>query len=319
MENISNQLKQQEMIIQFEGYKGINLDRFNVNQLRNLKQIYQLASRIPEYARINRDLAALPTLSLDEIRFKTKEFCEKYFNFHDINFTTFESIGNVIPKIPVTASSEEVYNIINSTMEKKNPLDLDIKLTDGHAMSGRIVKPIPLIENMLNDKNREMCFSHIEIGKQLNLLSVGTLVHEVAHAEQEQNIGYAEDYLNREIISIFLEKVNALEMDPTGNLLKLSERTRLTDLLNRYNTLIASPTSLTQLQVTENLMYVKSILFAEKLFDMYLNERKQKNRDKYFYGIQDVFDGKITVEDMIKNKNITTANSQDLGMLKRHL
>lgn len=66
-------------------------------------------------------------------------------------------------------------------------------------------------------------------------------------------------------------------------------------------------------------MYVKSILFAEKLFDMYLNERKQKNKDKYFYGIQDVFDGKITVEDMIRNRNITTANSQDLGMLKRHL
>ena len=164
-----------------------------------------------------------------------------------------------------------------------------------------------------------MCFSHIEIGKQLNSLSVGTLVHEVAHAEQEQNIGYAEDYLNREIISIFLEKVNALEMDTTGNLLKLSERTRLTDLLNRYNTLITNPTSLTQLQITENLMYVKSILFAEKLFDMYLNERKQKNKDKYFYGIQDVFDGKITVEDMIRNRNITTANSQDLGMLKRHL
>lgn len=319
MGNISDQLKQQEMTIQFEGYKGINLDRFDVNQLRNLKQIYQLALRKPEYARINHDLAILSTLSLEEIRKKTKEFCEKYFNLHDINFSTIESIGNVSTQISISATPEEVYKIINSTMEKKSPLDLDIKLTDGHAMTGRIVKPIPLIENMLNDKNREMCFSRIEIGKQLNSLSVGTLVHEVAHAEQEQNIGYAEDYLNKEIISIFLEKVNALEIEPTGNLLKLSERTRLTDLLNRYASLLTNPKSLTELQKIDNLMYLKSILYAEKLFDLYLNERKQKNRDKYFMGIQDVFDGKITVEDMVRSKNITTANSQDLGMLKRHL
>ena len=108
-------------------------------------------------------------------------------------------------------------------------------------------------------------------------------------------------------------------MEPSGNLLKLSERTRLADLLNGYASLLTNPKSITELQKINNLMYIKSTLYAEKLFDLYLNERKQKNRDKYFMGIQDVFDGKITGEDMVRSKNITTANSQDLGMLKRHL
>lgn len=319
MEKKSGQLQPHEMIIQYEGYKGINLERFNVNQLRNLKQILQMASNMPEYARINSDMASLPSLSLEEIKNKTKEFCLKYFNLHDINFTTMDSIRKIVNQIPITAKPEEAYRIINSVMEKKSPLDLEVRLTNGHAMSGKIVKPIPLIENMINDDNREMCFSHIEIGAQLNPLSVGTLVHEVTHAEQEQNIGYAEDYLNKEIISIFLEKVNAMEMDPSGNLLKLSERARLTDLLVRYSTLLLKPNSVTELQKIDNLMYIKSILNAEKLFDMYINERKQKNKDKYFTMIQDVFDGKITVEDMLRIKNITTNNSQDFGMLKRHL
>ena len=66
-------------------------------------------------------------------------------------------------------------------------------------------------------------------------------------------------------------------------------------------------------------MYVKSILFAEKLFDMYQNERKQKNKDKYFYQIQDVFDGKIQVEDLIRSRNITPVQTQDLSLLKRHI
>ena len=66
-------------------------------------------------------------------------------------------------------------------------------------------------------------------------------------------------------------------------------------------------------------MYLKSSLYAEKLFDMYLNERKQKNKDKYFYRIQDVFDGKMTVDDLISQKNITVGNSQDMSLLKRHM
>ena len=68
-----------------------------------------------------------------------------------------------------------------------------------------------------------------------------------------------------------------------------------------------------------NLLYVKSTLYAEKLFDMYINERKPKNRDKYFYEIQDLFDGKITVEDILNRREITFAKAQDLTLLKRHM
>jgi hypothetical protein len=63
-----------------------------------------------------------------------------------------------------------------------------------------------------------------------------------------------------------------------GVILKLDDETRLTSSI-----------------------YIQSTLLAEKLFDLYINERKQKKKDSYIYNIQDVFDGKITVEELQKN------------------
>lgn len=313
------QLQQKLYMIKYGGYKGINLEKFNLNQLKNLKQICQLASKKAEYATVTSDVEKLSEMSLDEIHVKAKKFCNKYFNLHNINFGTMQSIQNSISAIPLNATIPEITEIINSSIESINPFDLNINLVDAHAMTGQILKPIPFAYGLESNPDRKMYFSNIEIGKQLNGLSIGTIVHEIAHAEQEHNLGYAEDYFNKEIISIFLEKLTALEMDSTGNLLKLSERVRLLDIIDKYSTLLLNPNSISEVEKTENLMYIKSLLNAEKLFDMYINERKPKNRDKYFAGIQDVFDGKITVEDMLNSRNITSVNSQNFEMLKRHL
>lgn len=186
-------------------------------------------------------------------------------------------------------------------------------------MSGRIFQPLAMIEGFENDPSRKIYFSGIELGDQLNLLSASTLVHEMAHIQQQSNIGYAADYNYKEMISIFLEKVSALEADPTGELLKISERCRLKNVIQNYITLTYFGNSLPEADKIDDLMYLKSSLYAGKLFDMYLNERKQKNRDKYFYGIQDVFDGKRTVDDLVSQYQINVARSLDMGLLRRHM
>lgn len=313
------QLEQQKMIIKYGGYTGINLDGFSARQLRNLKQICQLTTGMPEFKDIDKKMGALERLSLDEIRSLSRAFCEKYFNLHDIYTVSLGTMKSKSSEVQDCSSYEEAKAKIESQLTIINPFDLEIHLLEGNAMSGKVLKPLALIEGYENDPDRKMYFSGIELGNQLNLLSASTLVHEIAHLQQESNIGYAKDYNNKEIISIFLEKVSSLEADPTGELLKLSERRRLVDVMQKYIELLHLGNLLSEVDKIDDLMYLKSFLYAEKLFDMYLNERKQKNRDKYFYGIQDVFDGKMTVEDLILQKNITAANSQDMSLLKRHM
>jgi len=311
---MSENMKQFNIKLNYLGYKGINLDKVTLNSFSNFIRIMPTIDKTA----IN-SLTNLSDISLEQVRELTKVFCEKYFSLHDISYVRIDKLQKNMEFITSASNSHEIYDRVNSILTTINPLDIDIKLVEGHSMVGQAIKPIIIVPFDTNNDNREVYFSNIELGKKLTKLSVGTLVHEVAHLEQEQHIGYAEDFLNKEIISIFLEKVAVLEIDPTGELLKISEKMRFNDVLDRYYKLYLNKGQLSTENDVNDLLYIKSTFYAEKLFDMYLNERKQKNKDKYFYEIQDVFDGKITVEDLIRGRNITTAKALDLSLIKRHI
>ena len=115
------------------------------------------------------------------------------------------------------------------------------------------------------------------------------------------------------------EILKPIIITPTGELLRISELTRFNDTLCHYYSLSLKKGVISGEEDAKDLLYIKSTFFAEKLFDMYQNERKQKNKDKYFCQIQDVFDGKIQVEDLIRSRNITPVQTQDLSLLKRHI
>lgn len=311
---MTKEIDQFKLKLDYLGYKGINLDRTSLKTFRNFISVMPKKNE-ESFA----SLLKLPTLSLEEVRELTKIFCQKYFSLSDISYVSLDQIQSNMEFISTSKSTSELYDRVNSLLVKINPLDLPINFVDGHSMVGEIQKPILMALKESKGDNRQVYFSHINLGKQLTQLSAATLIHEIAHSQQEQNIGYAEDYLNKEIISIFLEKVAALEMDPTGELLRISELTRFNDTLNHYYSLSLKKGIISGKKDAKDLLYIKSTFYAEKLFDMYLNERKQKNKDKYFYQIQDVFDGKIMVEDLIRSRNITPAKTQDLSLLRRHI
>ena len=178
-----------------------------------------------------------------------------------------------------------------------------------------------LSNDIIKNDNRIIPFSRILLGNDLTKLSVSTYIHELGHTLQESIPGYADSFLNKEVISIFLEKLSALELDPTGRLLEASERMRFSHLLNviRILSLNDLTNSFSCEDVIDNYKYLHSTLIAQKLFDLYLQEIKQRKRDKYIYEIQDIFDGKIQVEDMISNHSVTIQNAKDLSLIKRHI
>ena len=303
--------------LKYEGYQGIALDRFNIFSLRNLSILYNSPAR--DFSDLDSKLNELPRLSLEEVKSLAQEFCQKYFSSHNIFVTSSATLQENQHYISCSKTGEEFYQKVNSFLREISPFAININLIEGHAMVGYIYKPLFIFPNCLDTKNRKVYYEYMALGKDLNLLSVGTFVHEFAHSQQEQNIGYCADYLNKEVISIFLEKVVALELDPSGELLKLSERMRFLDLFYKYGRIISQGNTLTTEEKNDDLVYVKSILIAEKLFDMYQKERKPKNKDKYISDIQSVFDGQQTVEDIIGRRNINIHQCQDLLLLKRHL
>lgn len=295
----------------YAGYKGINLDNFNIGKLNGLVNF------VRNY--INQDyinsctLDNLETISLDDVRKMSRDALNKYFSINNIDTLDYYYVtsGNVNIKV---FTDIEFYDEVNKLLVSKSPYDLDVKIIDGHSMIGEAVKPL-IVTSKVDTPNRKVYFSHINLGNQLTKISVATLAHEIAHTQQEKNIGYADDFLHKEVISIFVEKLIAYELDPTCNLLKNSEKIRFSEMLAQYSKLKNG--KLLNDEKIINLMYIKSALLASKLFDIYINERKQKNKDKIIDDIQKVFDGKITVEELLGSRYITLNKCQDIMLLKR--
>lgn len=302
-------------IYKYEGYLGYGLDGFNMKSLINLRNI--ITQGFFSFDNLDQELSQLDRISVEEIKSTAKKICDDFFNISTIDYINLDTLNANLSNIQSSTNAYELYEKIKGVLVSKSPFDLDVRLVDGHAMTGQIVKPLLITPNGLNEENRKVYFSEILLGNETNLLSIPTYVHEIAHAEQEKNIGYADDLLNREIISIFLEKVVADELDKSGKILRLAEQTRFLDLGYRY-TLLYNP-QISEDDKIDNFMYIKSILVAEKLFDMYKQERKQKNKDKYIDDINLVFDGKIKVEDIVAKRCINIRQCQDLQLIKRHL
>lgn len=211
--------------IVYGGYKGIALDGFR-NVLRNT------LTKLPiDMKAIMDTYKALDAMSLDEIRDLTKKFCCDYLSIKDVYYLDYEEAKKQFTYISDSNTGEDFYGKVNALLKQVSPFDLDIHLVDGILLVGKAHKPLIISPEALDTDIRRIYYEYIELGRNLNLLSVPIYMHEIVHMEVDQNIGGVEDFLNRELLSIFLEKVVALNVDSTGELLKLCERIRFNDLI----------------------------------------------------------------------------------------
>lgn len=261
----------------------------------------------------------LPSISLDEVISGTKAFYQEHFTLHDILMLNASSLEKLEQGKLGSATIEELTAATIST----SPFNLPIFLTEGHSMTGKSYKGVlsPQVSKG-KDVKFPATFFKISLGKELTPLSIATYSHEISHTQTESNPGITEDYHNKEVISIFLEKVNALELDPTGQILRKSERMRYRHLLEQisvvYNHLNGGQ-KFDFKTVLEASMYVESALKAEKLFDMYQQARKPKEKTRILKDIQSVFDAKLSTEELLEKHQITANKGCDLTLTKRHL
>lgn len=303
--------------IKYIGYKSENLERFRARVLKPFED------EIVKYHNLGNNSALiemrnLSQLSLYEVKKLAQKFYKKYFKLNNVNVLSPQNISQKkYEKMLCSKTTEEFYDKLSTEIKKISPFNMKYSLTEGHSMVGYAKKEFMLPQYDFIKPNRKVYFSEIGLGSELTPLSGATLVHEIAHTEMEQNIGYAEDYLNSEVINMFLEKLAALEIDKTKELLRIQEKYRMEYLSKLYFDL--SKGGLTREERISKLVYIKSILIANKMFDMYLNEQKIENKDKYIYNIQDIFDGKKTVEEVLKREDITTEKCIDSKIFKKYL
>lgn len=306
-----------ELKMKYLGYKHSTPEKTGMKNFEI--ECFQFFNR-NNISKIDIDMNNLYKLDLSDVR----KLAEKFYKIHNfelrnINQLSINEAKNASSEMQKSSTVYDAYEYLNSKLKSKSPYELDIELINGHSMVGEIIKPLIIVpsEQGVTATNRKIYFDRIMLGKKLSLLSTATLVHEIAHSQQEQLIGYSENYLNKEIISIFLEKVCAYELDPSLELLNISSRKRMQDTYEKYKKSNSKESS--QEDKIQSALYVQGTLYASKLFDMYLNERKPKNREKYLKDIQSVFNGELKVEDMLKNRGIRFSQCVDRALIHRQL
>ena len=308
--------RQEELKRIMLGYKSnIVLSSGKIDTL--ISSIYPIISGLPTITSPNEE-----PLTLEEVIAGSKAFYDKYFTLHNVRHLTPEKLAANQSSIPAITGAQTARNY-NSLLTTINPFEIPVELTTGHSMTGEIQKPLIVVPDKEYYELVEIPFARIILGDKLTRLSIATHAHEVAHSQTEGIKGFAEDYLNKEVISLFIEKLVALELDPTGELLRLSERNRFR-YISELKSILSNPElamrfGATKEQILDAQMYVQSTLYATKLFDEYQKARKPKDRQRIIDGIQAVFDGRITVEELLSNRGISYGQIKDTSLIRRHI
>lgn len=258
-----------------------------------------------------------PSMNLKKVQTGAKRIIGKYFTIHTVPFISVKTVQSNQMNLMHSRTGAEVAQKFNSLCRTISPYEIPVNLIKGHSMVGETQKPIIVAQLPGFKENVKIPYSEVLLGDNLTDLSIATYVHELGHILTESIPGYATDFYNKEVISIFLEKLAALELDSTGTLLKISERMRFAHLYQMIKSLKKQST-LGFEQSLANSVYVNSTLLATCLFDKYQNGTLEEQKD-IISSIQQVFDGQITVEDLLTAQGITLDQSKNPELIKKHI
>ena len=195
-------------------------------------------------------------------------------------------------------SIEEYLETLQRKSFRGDAVNVPITFADTHTcIYGETVKPLSLVDDNSFLERLPILLSGYNIGSiNLSRLGIITHLHEVTHALLERNKGSVKDYYKSEMLSILMEKIAADEIDKTSILLSKQN-------IFRYENLKQSLENSND----DSHKYLLSTLLAEVLFNKYKNGN-ETYKNHLLAQISKILDGKLVLEDMLINEEITLDN-----------
>jgi hypothetical protein len=208
-------------------------------------------------------------------------------------------------------SKETLMASIEGNIRKVNPLSLEVKTALPSTFSAASEKALIIPENYSPDDlaMSKIFFSSIAIGYPLTEATTPTYIHELTHTMVDYEPGIVNDYLNREVLEMFMEKLSSYHKDET--LYETVSRERYKSLIPPLKELKTSTDEYKKLRAST---YIASAYKAEHLFELYL---KATNKKEFLKGIIRVLDHDLSLEELLKDHEITLENSATLARTKK--
>lgn len=292
-------------------------------------EYFELLERISRLKLPEIDSIELPKYSLDRVKKESKSLKKKLFSGVSLKVVGFEyepdmgvktkkiidkfKKGQKLYEMRLMELSDVQEDIINSYRTDSfncNAYDIPIKGTDGHCMTGCLIKgPACVVPNEYGDtttflKKLPVLNETIFLGNNFNVLSVGTHIHEITHSLLDRHKGVVENYFNDEVLSIFMEKVAVSELDnnPDKRMVKISEIYRMADV--KSNIEEQNKDSDKKTSKYDSIKYIQSSLLAGILFDRYENANESEKK-RILSQIAKVLNGTKKLNEFIEDERLS--------------
>lgn len=239
-------------------------------------------------------------MTLDEALIDSKRFLDYYFKLHKVPYLCYPSLlGKKIPLI-----------------FKKHPYDLPLFETEEDAL----IFDGAVIEELTNSSRPKVLFRGIELSKTTTECTSATYVHEITHTQLDSVKGSIKEYYNAEILSMFAETFHYMEIDKGERLLRLFDSRRISELNLILEDLIEyknNSSTKEKDELLEDSKYAISILKAYNLFITFYYEN-ENIKNEILDDIQCIFDGYLTLEEMLSKYEVTLESSQEEKRLLKY-
>lgn len=157
----------------------------------------------------------------------------------------------------------------------------------------------------------EEVFSEIILSSKLSKVTPSIYSHELTHTQGKSDFTTLDNYLNHEVLPLFIDKLSLICFDKET--FETNEIRRL--YLLKRAILILGKKGLTSYEKDFATMIVCSTLIGNHLFYQYIYGTKT-DRTIILDGIQNVFDNKYRVDDILEKRNISLENSINIKKIK---
>lgn len=235
--------------------------------------------------------------SLKEIRRESTQFLNKYYELHYVPLVIEKRFGP--------------WNI--EVNKNRNPFRIPIFQIRGEDdFYGMLRETISVGDEIT------IAYRNMELSKNITEISALSYTHEITHTQLNHMRGLIRNFHNIEVLSIFNETLHAFEKQDGERLLRIHDKRRLEDL-KEILILLKSPKKENEEVLIEASTYCISTLQAYHMFIMYYYGDKE-TRSFILHQIQRVFDGEITLDEILEGQLCTTfQKSQDMQVLKKYL
>ncbi len=238
------------------------------------------------------------SMKLEDSLYDARKFFDYYYKLHKV------------PHLNI----KKVLGLQIHTIRPVHPYKLPILLQPyDDIFSGSV-------SEVITKPDFNIVFREVNLSKQISEQTSASYVHEITHTQIEHQKGIIGDYYNSEVLSIFNELFHTSILDKDERILKLNDYRRIVEMLVSAEEIIAhhnGTSTMSESELHDCCKYLVSDLKAYNLFIKFYYGTEDFKND-ILDDIQSVFDGYLTVEELLNKYDISYESSQEPKQLTKY-